>query len=316
MKIIISLEFIILLFLNYYKNSCYPFITFVVTANSGYATPVTVGGSCAGGTWSGTTYTTGAITADCTVTFSATLMTSTVTPSGSHVTLSPSTAQTVNYNSTQSFTVTASTGYSLSNTVGGTCPAGSWSGSTYTTGAITSSCTLSFSASTPIYMYESNSSYSGQNVGSRTTTTNQCHTDYTSTYSGSITCSNFVALLGYSATAGVTTLAATFSVPTSLPILNISGTQISSSISAFIALSAPPYAEMTGTGFASTQAWTGFVSGGALPGGSNNGNCNDWASSGFGGEAAQFLNSLNDSWGDESTCSTGYGTYPYLCLCW
>jgi len=70
-----------------------------------------------------------------------------VTPSGDgHETISPSTPQTVNYGATQQFTVTANTGYALSQTVGGTCPVGSWTGSTYTTGAITSSCSVSFSA--------------------------------------------------------------------------------------------------------------------------------------------------------------------------
>ena len=42
--------------------------------------------------------------------------------------------------------MTANSGYSLSTSVGGSCPAGSWSGSTYTTGAITASCSVSFAA--------------------------------------------------------------------------------------------------------------------------------------------------------------------------
>lgn len=73
----------------------------------------------------------------------------TVTPSGDgNETFTPNTVQTVNSGATQSFTVTANTGYILSNAVSGTCPAGSWSGSVYTTGAITSGdCTVSFSAS-------------------------------------------------------------------------------------------------------------------------------------------------------------------------
>lgn len=71
----------------------------------------------------------------------------TVTPSGDgHETISPSTPQTVTYGATQEFTVTANTGYTLSNIVGGSCPAGSWSGNTYTTGPITTSCSVSFSA--------------------------------------------------------------------------------------------------------------------------------------------------------------------------
>lgn len=71
----------------------------------------------------------------------------TVTPDGDgNETISPSTPQTVDHGSTQTFTVTANTGYTLSNTVGGTCPQGSWSGNAYTTGAITGSCSVSFSA--------------------------------------------------------------------------------------------------------------------------------------------------------------------------
>lgn len=71
----------------------------------------------------------------------------TVTPSGINVSLSPNTPQTVKLGSTQAFTITANDLYMMSNTVGGSCPAGSWSGHTYTTGAITSACTVIFGAS-------------------------------------------------------------------------------------------------------------------------------------------------------------------------
>jgi hypothetical protein len=46
---------------------------------------------------------------------------------------------------TATVNVTALAGYSVSLTVAGTCPAGSWSGSNYTTGAITDNCTVRFS---------------------------------------------------------------------------------------------------------------------------------------------------------------------------
>ena len=42
------------------------------------------------------------------------------------------------------FTATANTGYVTNGAVGGTCPAGSWNGSNYTTGAIPTNCTASF----------------------------------------------------------------------------------------------------------------------------------------------------------------------------
>ena len=124
---------------------------FTVTPSTGYTTSATVGGTCAAGSWSGSTYTTGSVTANCTVTFSATINTYTVTPSGTNVTLSPSTAQTVNYNGTQAIAVTPNTGYTTSATVGGTCAAGSWSGNTYTTGSITADCTVTFSAAINTY---------------------------------------------------------------------------------------------------------------------------------------------------------------------
>ncbi|MDR3442481.1 MAG: fibronectin type III domain-containing protein, partial [Legionella sp.] len=63
-----------------------------------------------------------------------------------HETINPSTVVTVNAGTSQQFTVTPNSGYTLSTTVGGTCTQGSWIGNTYTTGAITSNCTVIFSA--------------------------------------------------------------------------------------------------------------------------------------------------------------------------
>ncbi len=136
---------------------------FEVTYNASY-NKGSVSGTCPAGSWDpeltmnvgGATttlgYTTGAIVADCTVVFAPTPVTYTVTPSGTNLTLSPNTAQTVNLNATTSFTVTPASGYRVSTTVTGTCPAGSWSGvltpssDVYTTGAISSNCTVIFSA--------------------------------------------------------------------------------------------------------------------------------------------------------------------------
>ncbi len=58
--------------------------------------------------------------------------------------IDPGDAQTVVHGSTTTFTVTPQTGYSHG-TVGGTCPVGSFSGNTYTTGAITADCEVIFS---------------------------------------------------------------------------------------------------------------------------------------------------------------------------
>ena len=59
--------------------------------------------------------------------------------------------QSVNLGGFATFTVTASAGYVLNSSVGGTCPAGAWSGSSYTTGAIASNCSVNFTstATTP-----------------------------------------------------------------------------------------------------------------------------------------------------------------------
>jgi len=86
------------------------------------------------------------------VSVTCTTVTYPITPSGDgHESIAPSTPQTVADGSTQSFTVTADDGYTLSDAVGGTCRAGSWSGSVYTTGVITSSCTVSFMADADSY---------------------------------------------------------------------------------------------------------------------------------------------------------------------
>lgn len=77
----------------------------------------------------------------------------TVTPRSSHVALSPSTPQTVDSGSTQKFTVTPNAGYLLSNTVGGTCPTGTWNKNVYTTGPITNSCSVYFTARQTGYAY-------------------------------------------------------------------------------------------------------------------------------------------------------------------
>ena len=66
----------------------------------------------------------------------------TVTASaGTGGSISPSGTVTVNSGATQSFTISASSGYQIGN-IGGSCPSGSLVGSTYTTGAVTSDCSV------------------------------------------------------------------------------------------------------------------------------------------------------------------------------
>ena len=113
---------------------------FTVSANTGYTIASVTG---CGGSLSGNTYTTGAITGNCAVTASFTAISYTVTPSAwANGSISPNTAQSVNYNATSTFTVNANSGYVAS--VGGTC-GGSLTGATYTTSAITGNCTVAAS---------------------------------------------------------------------------------------------------------------------------------------------------------------------------
>ena len=77
-----------------------------------------------------------------------------VTASGSNnVTISSSTVQMVNSGTPVSFTVTASPGYTRSNTVGGTCPQGDWSGNTYVLSAVTANCSAIFNVSSGTVRY-------------------------------------------------------------------------------------------------------------------------------------------------------------------
>ena len=97
-----------------------------------------------GGSLTGDTYTTGPITADCTVSATFAIVTHTVTPDagdGSEGTIEPSTPQTVDDGDTTSFTITPnSPPYSIGSVTG--CD-GSLDGNVYTTGAITTDCTVS-----------------------------------------------------------------------------------------------------------------------------------------------------------------------------
>ena len=115
--------------------------TFTVTPQSGYQIASVTGCS---GSRSGSTYTTGAITAACTVSASFSAVTHTVSATaGAGGSISP-TSRSVAQGSTTTFTVTPQSGYQIASVTG--C-SGSRSGSTYTTGAITAACTVSASFS-------------------------------------------------------------------------------------------------------------------------------------------------------------------------
>jgi len=69
----------------------------------------------------------------------------TATVTGENGTVAPTGAVQVENGAATSFTLAPAAGFQPDPTVGGTCPAGSFTGATYTTGAITENCTVSFS---------------------------------------------------------------------------------------------------------------------------------------------------------------------------
>jgi len=113
-------------------------ISFTVTANTGYGINSVTG---CGGTLSGNIYTTGQITANCSVTASFAADTYTVTPSaGTGGSISPLLPPPFHYGDTPSFTVTPNTGYGINSVTG--C-GGTLSGNIFTTGPITADCSVS-----------------------------------------------------------------------------------------------------------------------------------------------------------------------------
>ena len=110
--------------------------SFTITPDSNYSIGSVSG---CGGSLSGNTYTTGAITADCTVNASFSVSSYTVsTNAGANGAISPASA-TVNHGDATSFTVTPDSNYSIDSVSG--C-GGSLTGNTYTTGAITADCVV------------------------------------------------------------------------------------------------------------------------------------------------------------------------------
>ncbi|HWR98272.1 MAG TPA: PKD domain-containing protein, partial [Candidatus Methanoperedens sp.] len=113
---------------------------FTVTPNANYHIAAVTG---CGGTLAGSIYTTGPVTADCTVTASFAIDTHSVTPvAGANGSIAPNTPQTVDHGLTKSFTVTANANYHIAAVSG--CD-GTLAGSTYTTGPVTADCTVTAS---------------------------------------------------------------------------------------------------------------------------------------------------------------------------
>lgn len=114
---------------------------FTVTPEEGYEV-VSIAGC--GGVQDGNSFTTGAITAECSVTatFAEKTYTLTATVSGSNGMIGPNTVEDVVHGSRERFTVTPEEGYVVSAISG--CE-GSLEGNTYTTGAITDDCAITVS---------------------------------------------------------------------------------------------------------------------------------------------------------------------------
>ena len=110
---------------------------FIVTPDAHYAIAAVTG---CGGSLAGNTYTTAAVTADCTVEATFAPVTHVVTPqAGTHGSLAPDTPQTVDDGATTSFIVTPDSGYAIAGVSG--CD-GALVGDTYATGPITADCTV------------------------------------------------------------------------------------------------------------------------------------------------------------------------------
>jgi len=237
----------------------------------------------------------------------------TVTPSGTNVTIDPSTVQTVAEDGTTSFDVTADATYTLSATVGGNCPAGDWAESTYTTGAVTFNCTVVFSGEEvydAIYIYSSAETTRGDAIGNRATSTATCSSSYTSREID-IGCTNFVALLGYIGDNGVTDLPDNYDLPTYAEIQLINATAIADDWDALITNN-PPLALYEAPEVDGYNMWSGFD----IDGGISITCGNNWDEGGLGGNGV-FLNEMNDRWySGSTTCSDDDYKYYFFCLCW
>ena len=115
---------------------------FTVTPALGYHVASVTGDTCTVTYGSGLNWSSNAITANCAVSATFAINTFTVTASsGPNGTITPAT-QTVNYSSSASFTVTAASAYHVVLPAGGSCPAGTLTAGTYSTGPITGNCSV------------------------------------------------------------------------------------------------------------------------------------------------------------------------------
>ncbi len=117
--------------------------TFTVTPTTGYHVATVTGDTCTVTQGSGNTWTSSAITSDCavTATFAVTSFAVNATVSGGHGTIAPA-SQNVNSGSSGSLIVIPQPTYHVASVVGDTCTPALVSGTTWTTGAVTSACAV------------------------------------------------------------------------------------------------------------------------------------------------------------------------------
>ena len=108
-----------------------------------YHVETPIGGTCPAGSLAGNVYTTGAITANCTVIASFAIDTWTVSASaGPNGSIAPA-SQTVDAGTSATLTVTPDTGFVVASVVGDTCTLTPGSGDTWSTSAIHGDCAVS-----------------------------------------------------------------------------------------------------------------------------------------------------------------------------
>ncbi len=157
--------------------------TLTITPSTGSSISTVTG---CGGALVGNTYTTGAITADCTVTATFTLNSYTVTGSvagGTGGTITPS--RTVNHGGTTTFTITPDWGYELATLTyceNPVTPLPSLSGNiySYTTSAVTANCNLSATFTPKTYTVTAIAAANGKINGASQATETVTHGDTTS----------------------------------------------------------------------------------------------------------------------------------------
>lgn len=118
-------------------------IAFTLAPAADHHVVTPIGGTCPAGSLAGDVYTTGAITADCSVIASFAIDTWTVSASaGPNGAITPA-SQTINAGTSATLTVTPDTGYVVATVVGDTCTVTPGGGDTWSTSAIHADCAVS-----------------------------------------------------------------------------------------------------------------------------------------------------------------------------